>query len=125
MLQENRGVTPGLAALLVGDDPVSQTYVSLKEKDCGKVGFVSRVYKMFDYPPETREKEVLNLLRNLNNDPDDGSWQYNYLIYDGRDFDSNFGPLLSDGKSLDTVEVLFCPRQTDPYHSFATAPVIK
>ena len=66
MLQENRGVTPGLAALLVGDDPVSQTYVSLKEKDCGKVGFVSRVYKMFDYPPETREKEVLNLLRNLN-----------------------------------------------------------
>ena len=58
---------------------------------------------------------------NLNNEPDDGSWQYNYLIYDGRDFDSNFGPLLNDGKSLDTVEVLFCPRQTDPYHSFATA----
>lgn len=57
----------------------------------------------------------------LNNQPDDGTWQYNYLIYDGRDFDSNFGPLLNDGKSLDTVEVLFCPRQTDPYHSFATA----
>ncbi len=70
MLQEKRGVTPGLAALLVGHDPVSQTYVSLKEKDCGKVGFVSRVYKMFDYPAETRENEVLNLLRNLNNDPD-------------------------------------------------------
>ncbi|GEM_PF-1455271 len=57
----------------------------------------------------------------LNNDPSDGLWQYNYVIYDGRDFDSNFGPLVNDGRSLDTVEVLFCPRQTDPYHSFATA----
>lgn len=57
----------------------------------------------------------------LNNEPGDGAWQYNYLIYDGRDFDENFGPLVGDGRNLDTVEVLYCPRQTDPYHSFATA----
>lgn len=57
----------------------------------------------------------------LNNEPKDGAWQYNYLIYDGRDFDENFGPLIGDGRNLDTVEILFCPRQTDPYHSFATA----
>ncbi len=56
----------------------------------------------------------------LNNDEDDGTWQYNYLIYDGRDFDSNFGPLLNDTVSLDSVEQLFCPRQTDPYHTLAT-----
>jgi methylenetetrahydrofolate dehydrogenase (NADP+)/methenyltetrahydrofolate cyclohydrolase len=65
-LQEKSGVTPGLAAILVGDDPVSQTYVSLKEKDCERVGIVSRVYRMFEHPPETRETEVLNLIRRLN-----------------------------------------------------------
>lgn len=69
-LQEERGVTPGLAALLVGDDAVSQTYVSLKEKDCVNVGIKSTVYKMFDYPPEAREKEVLDLVRRLNSDPE-------------------------------------------------------
>ena len=56
----------------------------------------------------------------LNNEPMDGAWQYNYLIYDGRDFDENFGPLVNSG-NLESVELLFCPRQTDPYHSFATA----
>ncbi len=70
MLQEEKGVTPCLAALLVGDDPVSQTYVSLKEKDCGKVGIISKVYRMFDQPPKTREKEVLNLIEKLNSDPE-------------------------------------------------------
>ena len=70
ILQEEKDVTPGLAAILVGDDPVSQVYVSLKEKDCGKVGIKSTVYKMFDYPPETRKKKVLDLIRKLNNDPE-------------------------------------------------------
>ncbi len=56
----------------------------------------------------------------LNNEPDDGAWQYNYLIYDGRDFDSNFGPLLNDKRSMESVEALFCPRQADPYHGLAT-----
>lgn len=57
---------------------------------------------------------------NLNNEDDDGAWQYNYLIFDGRDFNSNFGPLLNDGVTLDTNETLYCPRQTDPYHARAT-----
>ena len=70
ILQEEKDVTPGLAAILVGDDPVSQVYVSLKEKDCGKVGIKSTVYKMFDYPPKTRKKKVLDLIRKLNNDPE-------------------------------------------------------
>jgi len=70
ILQEEKGVTPGLAAILVGDDPVSQVYVSLKEKDCGKVGIKSTVHKMFDHPPETRNKKVLDLIMKLNNDPE-------------------------------------------------------
>lgn len=56
----------------------------------------------------------------MNNEPDDGTWQYNYLIFDGRDFQSNFGPLLDDGVTLDSVEGLYCPRQKDPYHSLNT-----
>ncbi len=70
MLQEEKGMTPRLAALLVGDDPVSQTYVSLKAKDCEKVGIISDVYRMFDHPQETREKEVLGLIDKLNSDPE-------------------------------------------------------
>jgi len=61
-----------------------------------------------------------NKFPELNNEENDGAWQYNYLIYDGRDFDENFGPLIGDKRNLDTIEVLFCPRQTDPYHSFQT-----
>ncbi len=70
MLQEKMGITTGLAAVLVGDDPVSQTYVSLKAKDCDKVGIISKVYKMFEYPPETREDEVVKLIDRLNTDPE-------------------------------------------------------
>lgn len=56
----------------------------------------------------------------LNNDEDDGAWQYNYLIYDGRDFDENFGPLINDGSNLDEIRVLYCPVQKDPSHSLGT-----
>ncbi len=58
---------------------------------------------------------------NLNNDEDDGSWQYNYLIFDGRDFEENFGPLVRKGAYLEDVSILFCPFQLDPFHSFATS----
>ncbi len=57
----------------------------------------------------------------MNNDVNEGAWQYNYVIYDGRDFESNFGPLVADERTIDDLRILFCPRQTDPYHSFATA----
>lgn len=56
----------------------------------------------------------------LNNDEDDGAWQYNYVIFDGRDFEENFGPLVNDGVTIQNVEQLFCPTQKDLYHSFAT-----
>lgn len=69
LIQDKKGITPGLAAILVGDDPVSQVYVSLKEKDCEKVGIKSTVYRMFEHPAETRKQEVLDLINKLNNDP--------------------------------------------------------
>jgi len=64
----------------------------------------------------------------LNNEEDDGAWQYNYLIYDGRDFEQNFGPMIADGSTLDDIQALFCPIQTDLFHTpgttFNSWPVI-
>ncbi len=56
----------------------------------------------------------------LNNDENEGAWQYNYVIFDGRDFDQNFGPLINDGSTLDEIKVLFCPVQKDEYHTPGT-----
>jgi len=58
---------PHLAAVIVGEDPASQTYVAGKEKACKSVGFMSSVYKL---PEATTEKELLELIDFLNNDPE-------------------------------------------------------
>lgn len=58
---------PHLAAVLVGEDPASQTYVANKEKSCREVGFMSSVYK---YPANITEKKLLEVVDFLNNDPD-------------------------------------------------------
>ena len=53
---------PHLAAVLVGDDPASQTYVASKEKACASVGMISSLYK---YPATVTEKEILGNLRKV------------------------------------------------------------
>ena len=65
-LKESKGVTPGLAAVLVGDDPASEIYVRNKRKACEKVGIYSEEHKL---PAETTEEELLALVDKLNNDP--------------------------------------------------------
>ena len=55
---------PGLAVILIGDNPASKTYVNNKEKMCKKLGINSHVYNL---PPETSEKELLLLIDKLNN----------------------------------------------------------
>jgi len=59
--------TPHLAAVLVGADPASETYVASKERACKEVGFTSSVYKL---PESTTEKELLETIKFLNNDDD-------------------------------------------------------
>lgn len=61
-----RGITPGLAVVLVGDDPASQSYVRMKEQDCEEVGIVS-----FDHrrPAETTQDELNALIDTCNSDP--------------------------------------------------------
>ena len=56
---------PHLAAVLVGEDGASQTYVASKEKACREIGFTSSVYR---FPENTSEKELLNTIDFLNND---------------------------------------------------------
>lgn len=64
--REKTGVTPGLAVVLVGADPASQIYVGRKGKACEEVGFLSREFRL---PEDTEEKELLEIIRQLNEDP--------------------------------------------------------
>lgn len=61
-----KGVTPGLAVVLVGDDPASHSYVRMKEQDCAEVGIES-----FDHrrPAETTQEELNALIDACNADP--------------------------------------------------------
>jgi methylenetetrahydrofolate dehydrogenase (NADP+)/methenyltetrahydrofolate cyclohydrolase len=56
---------PGLAVVLVGENPASQIYVASKRRSCEEVGFLSRSY---DLPMTTTEGELLKLIDELNND---------------------------------------------------------
>ena len=62
---DNHDAAPHLAAILVGDDPASDTYVSHKEKDCKSVGITSSVYRL---DKNTTEKELLDTVDFINND---------------------------------------------------------
>jgi methylenetetrahydrofolate dehydrogenase (NADP+)/methenyltetrahydrofolate cyclohydrolase len=59
------GITPGLAVVLLGDDPASQVYVGRKGKACAEVGFLSREYKL---PADTPETRLLEIIAELNLD---------------------------------------------------------
>ncbi|MEI6061540.1 MAG: tetrahydrofolate dehydrogenase/cyclohydrolase catalytic domain-containing protein [Bacteroidota bacterium] len=56
---------PHLVAVLVGEDPASQTYVNSKEKDCKEVGFTSTIYRLEE---TTTEEKLLQIIDFLNND---------------------------------------------------------
>ncbi len=65
---KSRGLkTPHLAAVLVGHDGASETYVAGKVKSCGEVGFKSTLIRYEDDVPEVK---LLQTVRDLNNDPD-------------------------------------------------------
>ncbi len=65
-LTQARGVRPGLAAVLVGDDPASQIYVRNKQRACEKVGIASWLHPL---PAATGQDELLALIARLNADP--------------------------------------------------------
>lgn len=63
-LKQESGVVPGLATVLVGENPASKVYVNMKEKDSHSVGFYSERH---DLPEDSSEEEVLSLVNQLNN----------------------------------------------------------
>ena len=65
-MQRNHGVTPGLAAVLVGDDPASAIYVRNKHKACDEVGMVSETIYL---PGNSTTKKVLEAVDGLNENP--------------------------------------------------------
>ncbi len=66
-LKKDHGLTPGLAVVLVGEDPASKVYVANKAKQTVEVGMNSWEHKL---PADTSEADLLALVTKLNNDPD-------------------------------------------------------
>lgn len=62
---KEKGITPGLAVVIVGEDPASKVYVANKEKACAELGMYSEKYAL---PEETTEAELLALVDKLNHD---------------------------------------------------------
>jgi methylenetetrahydrofolate dehydrogenase (NADP+)/methenyltetrahydrofolate cyclohydrolase len=63
---KQRGITPGLAVILVGDNPASQVYVRNKVKACGEMGLHSELHR---FPADVSEPAVLARIAQLNGDP--------------------------------------------------------
>lgn len=61
---KEKGVTPGLAVIIVGNDPASEVYVASKERACAELSMYSEKYAL---PEETTEEELLKLVEELNN----------------------------------------------------------
>lgn len=60
------GKQPGLAVVLVGDDPASKLYVGMKTKKCEQVGIHSELHRL---PSDAKEQELLDVIDRLNRDP--------------------------------------------------------
>ena len=63
---KDKGVRPGLAVIIVGEDPASKVYVRTKERACEECGFYSEKYAL---PEETTQEELLGLIDELNHNP--------------------------------------------------------
>jgi len=64
-LKDTTGIIPGLAVILVGEDPASKIYVKRKEKACMEVGFISREYHL---PSDASEETIKTIIHELNHD---------------------------------------------------------
>lgn len=62
---KSQGIIPGLAVVILGNNPASQSYVRSKERTCNKLGMHSEKYEL---PEETSEEELLKLIDKLNKD---------------------------------------------------------
>jgi methylenetetrahydrofolate dehydrogenase (NADP+)/methenyltetrahydrofolate cyclohydrolase len=63
---KTRGIVPGLAVILVGDDPASQSYVTGKERACAEIGILSDDNRL---PAQTSQEDLIALVQRMNGDP--------------------------------------------------------
>lgn len=65
-LKQEKNIVPGLAVILIGDDPASHAYVKMKAKACEKVGFYSITHNM---PDTISQDEIIATIEMINNNP--------------------------------------------------------
>lgn len=95
-----KGITPGLAVILVGDDPASRVYVNNKKKACELVGFKSVEYAL---PATTTQRELLDLVEELNSRKDINGILCQLPLPDG----------LDDNAVIETISPL---KDVDAFH---------
>jgi len=66
ILKKTKDIVPGLAVILVGNDPASQAYVKMKAKACKEVGYYSIVHEM---PTTISQEEIVETIKMMNNNP--------------------------------------------------------
>ncbi len=66
ILKQEKNIVPGLAVILIGDDPASQAYVKMKAKACEKVGFYSITHNM---PDTISQDEIIATIEMMNDNP--------------------------------------------------------
>lgn len=66
ILKNKTGLVPGLAVILVGQDPASAAYVNMKKKACDRVGFYSVTHEM---PQDISQEAIENTIKMMNNNP--------------------------------------------------------
>lgn len=60
---KEKNITPGLAVIIIGDDPASHIYVNNKKKACEECGFYSEIYKLPENTPESEVLELIDVLK--------------------------------------------------------------
>jgi len=114
---DNDIAAPHLAAILVGDDPASQTYVASKEKAAQLVGITSSVYK---FESDITENEILQTIDYLNNDPEIDGFIVQLPLPDHIDVDKVLNSI-SPSKDVDGFHPVNVGRMTLGLPAFVSA----
>ncbi len=106
---KNRGIIPGLAVILVGDNPASQLYVNMKTKACEDVGIYSINHRM---PAEISERELINVIKMLNDNP----MVHGILVQ---------LPLPKHIKEENVIEAIDYKKDVDGFHPYSVGRLVR
>ena len=116
-MQEKHNVTPGLAAVLVGDDPASAIYVRNKRRACDEAGMVSET---FNLPASSSQDELLTLIDSLNEDSQYHGILVQLSLPDHIDEDAVLGAV-SPAKDVDCIHPINVGRLVQGISPFVPA----